>query len=140
MSEKLANLEKKGGGNGGRMAETDLWTNSSPSSDWSVNSITLSQSISNFEFLKIYYKPTKSSSTSDVTAILVAVDDFKTFNNTVNHGALFPTAKITSSANWGRRAWYIDDTTMGVNNAGTQIFGTGSNASNIIYTKVCGLK
>ncbi|MCR5451961.1 MAG: hypothetical protein K6F00_04965 [Lachnospiraceae bacterium] len=137
MAQKLCQLKKKGGGS---LTETDLWTNSAPSSAWASSSITLSQSISNFTFIKIYYKPTKDSSNTDINAICVEVEALKKMTDAVGKCQLFPTAKLTSSALWGRRAWYNDDTTMGVNNTGTQIYAANTSTSNIIFTKVCGLK
>ena len=60
MSEKLAQLEKKGSG---ELKETVLWTNPSPNADYANATVTLSQSIQNFDFVKIYYKGIKTSTT-----------------------------------------------------------------------------
>lgn len=60
MSEKLGTLEKKGGG---KLKETSLWSNSNPSTASNSFTCTLSASITNFTFIRIYYKPINTSST-----------------------------------------------------------------------------
>ena len=59
MSEKLCALRKIGGG----MSETVLWTNSAPSSTFSGQTITMLNSYTSFNYLKIRYKNTTSSNT-----------------------------------------------------------------------------
>lgn len=60
MSEVLAQLKQKGGG---ALKETVLWTNPSPNADYASATVTLSQSVENFDFIKIYYKGIKTSVT-----------------------------------------------------------------------------
>lgn len=51
--------------------ETNLWTNSSPTSNFSDNTtITLSESMANFDFIKIIYKGRTDSSTGNFDSIM----------------------------------------------------------------------
>lgn len=52
MSEKLCAVEKHGGG-GGSMTETTLWTNPNPTSGFASQNITLSDNISNYDYIAI---------------------------------------------------------------------------------------
>lgn len=53
MSEKLCALRKIGGGT---LKETTLWTNSSPTSTFGYQVITLSQSYLDFKYVKLKWK------------------------------------------------------------------------------------
>ena len=77
MSEKLCTLRTKGGG-GGKYTETSLWTNPSPTSSFSGQTVTLSDSVSNYKYIAIksgfnssYY------SDSESMTIVVPVDELK---------------------------------------------------------------
>ena len=58
------------------LPETTLWTNSSPTSSFSAQSVTLSKAVQNFEYLEIYYR----FSTSDSTTVrdIFLVEDLDT--------------------------------------------------------------
>ena len=83
MSEKLASIEKKGGG---KMSETVLWTNPSPSSNRSgTNTITLSESYENYDFIRIKFKYVASTSASstnpgDVKSVYISSYDLTAYN------------------------------------------------------------
>ena len=55
MAEKLCTLRGAGGG-GAKQTETVLWTNSSPTSNFADQNVTLSDSMSNYDYLKFTYK------------------------------------------------------------------------------------
>ena len=48
------------GGGGGMLEETVLWTNPSPTSDFAAQTVTLSDSISNYDYIKFEYLMHKS--------------------------------------------------------------------------------
>ena len=50
------------GANAG-MSETVLWTNPAPTTNMTSTTITLSQSISNFDFVKLYWRVSTSNNT-----------------------------------------------------------------------------
>lgn len=75
MSEKLCTLRTKGGG-GGKYTETSLWTNPSPSSNFSGQTVTLSQGMSNFKYIAIKYKTLKTQTESDAITEILTVEDF----------------------------------------------------------------
>lgn len=64
-----------GGGGGGTLTETTLWTNSSPSSAQTNTTISLSNNINNYDYLRIYWK--RDTSTNEDISVMVSVDDFK---------------------------------------------------------------
>jgi len=71
MSEVLAQLEKKGGGD---MSETVLWTNPNPTSGFSATTVTLSQAVTDFKFFKYVYRVSTTDST--IYSIIMSVEDF----------------------------------------------------------------
>lgn len=50
------------GGGTKTLTETTLWTNSSPTANFAAQDVTLSQSMRNFDYLKVTYKLEKTSS------------------------------------------------------------------------------
>ena len=83
MSEKLCALRKKGG-KGTEYTETSLWTNSSPTSSFTSQTVTLSQSIDNYKYVKIKFRLSTSNSTTSET--IYSVDDFKAYTSTTALG------------------------------------------------------
>ena len=67
----------------GGFSETALWTNSAPTSNFAEQSVTLSQSFTNFDYIKINFRVSTSTSTSG--AILVSKEMLQqaTGNNVV---------------------------------------------------------
>lgn len=53
MSEKLCALRKTGGGT---LKETALWTNSNPTSEFSAQTISLSDNVTNYNYVKLVFK------------------------------------------------------------------------------------
>lgn len=130
MAEKLCQLKKKGGGS---LKETTLWTNPNPTSDYAADStITLSQSYTAFDFIKINYKSIKNS--SNILSTLMPVDDFSALTtNTVN----LALAVSYNSAVYGRRLYPKSNTSIFCSGA-TQWYGTGTNQSLLIPVSVVG--
>lgn len=69
MSEKLCVLKKIGGGT---LKETVLWTNSSPTSSMTQQYLSLSDSIANYDYIKVVIAVSTSDLTSTVTTIMDA--------------------------------------------------------------------
>ena len=59
MSEKLCALRKIGGG----MSEKVLWTNPNPTSSFSQSACSLSESVDNFDYIKVLYRASTSNNT-----------------------------------------------------------------------------
>lgn len=105
------------GGGGEALVETLLWTNPSPTSDYTdTGNITLSASISDFDYIKIVYNYSKSNLTQ--YSVFTPVDEFKTqilsTNNTVrslNYGVLL------SSGLFLRSVDYVSDTSVHISQA-----------------------
>lgn len=72
MSETLCTLRTKGGGGGQKYTETSLWTNSSPSSNFAAQTITLSDNMTNYKYLKVTYINATGSSVSNVDIVPVS--------------------------------------------------------------------
>ena len=83
MAEKLAELKKKGsgGGSGGGFSETLLWTNPDPTANQGVGSeLTLSDSVLNYDYIKIKFGVTGSSSEKPyVKSVLFPSDEITIF-------------------------------------------------------------
>lgn len=76
MSEVLAGLKKIGGSGGENFVETVLWTNSSPTSSFAGLTVTLSDNIENYSYIKVVsafniYTLGKTSS------VMMSIDDLK---------------------------------------------------------------
>ena len=70
------------GAGGGGMSETVLWTNSNPSSAFASQSISLSDDISNYEYIKIEYK--RNATDANTVSMMMSVADFLTPQGTSN--------------------------------------------------------
>lgn len=115
MAEKLCELKKKGGG-GGKYTETSLWTNPSPTSDFAGGqNVTLSDSISNYKYIKINFAYAASYNTGKCnTSIVISTDDFKdmTYNTNDRRNGVSLSCQNTSNTAYSRMAIYISDTTV----------------------------
>lgn len=116
MAEVLASL-KKIGGNGEKYTETVLWTNPSPTADFAAQTVTLSDSIDNYKYLKIKYCFSTSYNTGNcLSNYIISVDEFKK--------APYPEASGTARLNFSfarmntsnvaayRRFYYASSTTV----------------------------
>ena len=85
MAEKLCELRKKGGG-GGKYTETSLWTNSAPTSSFSAQAVTLSQSMADFKYLKIKVAPSTTSTSGRYFEDIVLVSELQRTQSSVQEG------------------------------------------------------
>ena len=123
-------------GGGGALSETVLWTNSSPTTSFAAKTVTLSQSIANFERVRIYWRGSTSLATE--ASIDVSISDLQSFTgNSALRGSLG--IINTNGSNYTRSFAYVNNTSIAFTNA--YPFDNTS-AVNIVAipTKICGLK
>lgn len=77
--------------------ETTLWTNSSPSSNYASDTVTLSSDIDNFDYIEVEFKSHKSQSSTQKT--LMSVADFKLAKNSGFASQYTPRLAIGGSYN-----------------------------------------
>lgn len=111
MAEKLCELRKKGGGGGAEQVETVLWTNPSPSSTFAAQTVTLSESIDNFDYIAISY--CQSTSYPIPSKIIYSVSDFKKSIQTATNDPIVGLCVSDTSNSYGRKAYYVNSTTIG---------------------------
>lgn len=133
------------GSSGGTLSETTLWTNPSPSSSFDTQTITLSQSVDNFKYLKIKAKPINSSSTE--SDFLFDITTYKATSTTAaNNTFNFLTVAATRvSAGLFVRTFAHSSSTQMYIGKSTKITGesssSGSTNNNLnVFTKVIGMK
>lgn len=130
---------KKGGG--GELAETELWSNQSPASAFSAQTVTLSQSIDDFKYIKVY----ANISTSDTTegCVIYEVDKFKTMNadRYTQIGDITLKANGTTAGYSHIRSFvYISSNQVQFGNAWAWTNSSSATNTYTIPTKICGLK
>lgn len=133
MAEKLCELKKKGGG--GSMSETVLWTNPNPSSNQDNSAVTLSESIENYEKIRVYWKNNKT--TSDEVHLDVDVSIFQTMLST--GPMIFSIGSVISGTGYYRPVNYNDDTHVKFGHS-SRHGSTTTYDNTSICTKICGLK
>lgn len=132
MAEKLCALKKKGGG---KLSETTLWTNSTPTSSFPNSDITLNNNLSEYDSIRIYYRV--STSNNKTTFVDVSESDF------IEMVGIDGTLKVGISCFDGGTTYlralnYIDNYTVHFNSAGQLGVTTLSNTK-CIPVKICGL-
>lgn len=115
-----------------------LWSNGSPTTSIdSATTITLSESMDNFDYLEFTYRPSTSTATPEVS-IMVSVDEFK--NMSGSNPFLFLVSPRVSPANYCTCAQYASVTsvtfTVGVPIAST----SGGNGGQVIPVRINGIK
>ena len=135
MSETLCTLRTKGGGGGATQTETVLWTNPSPTSDFGQTTVTLSDSISNYNYIAVKWKVSTSLSTTSTTIVLV--DDFKSMLNQNGDNALF-IASVNQNG-WARTVFYVSDTSITISTS-YRLNAQGNSGSNAIPLAIIGIK
>ena len=140
MSEVLAQLKQKGSG---ELKETVLWTNPSPTANYSGGRISLSDNINNYKYLKFVWK--ESTSRDVYVSVIAKVDEFKTSSvatagtatNAFSYGSIY--FKQTAGTAGVRLVYYATDNSLEITTA-FEINGQGLNASLNIPYQVIGLK
>ena len=124
------------GGGGGGETVTTLWTNPSPTSSIVSSTITLSDDLTRYQYLKIEWR----WSTSDATtaSMRVSSSEFKTLGTNSTQGPKFIMGIRASSAFYARPICYASDTTISIEQC-RQLAGTGSASTFAIPTKISGI-
>lgn len=122
--------------------ETTLWTNNSPTSNFSAQTVTLSQDIDNFTYLRVYFRPSTTNTTE--ASVMVPVSDFKA---RMPHSGTYPrfglaivNKNTSSSAESVRGIFYESDTTVYIGTASGVGSSTSSWTNYSIPTKITGIK
>lgn len=103
MSFVPANI---GGGSGG-MTQTTLWTNPSPGNDFAGQTITLSQNMTDFDYIGIYYRGRRTSNPYIESEILVTPTQLaKSKTTTVNSPLVTIGGVLSSGTNLVRAISY----------------------------------
>ena len=122
------------------VAQTDLWTNESPTT--AINNatdITLSDSISNYDYLKFDFA-TYTNSSAKESSLIISVDDFK--KGTISaYNPLITLVSVVSAGNGSinRAILYKNDTTITIDK-GYYSGATGNEGAYSIPLKIIGLK
>ena len=115
--------------------QTVLWTNGSPSATFANTTVTLSDNLSNYDFVKIKWKST--TSVNQIGEIIVPVSVFASQASAPNYYNTFSLGATAS--NYFRPVIYASDTTMTFGNSIMIRTNTTNNDYNIV-TEVIGLK
>ena len=127
---------------GGTMKETVLWTNPNTTADFAAQDITLSESIQNYDYIKVYIAFAKDALTS-VWSELMPVNDFL---NTVDvsgrgRGTLGINEISASYYSRYRHLYYKTDTTARFSNANTVQNSSATQTNNcLIPLRIVGCK
>lgn len=104
------------GGGGGKLEETVLWTNPSPTAAFATQTITLSDDMTKYDFLKIEWNAATDQTSSADNMIIPIVD----YINTNNSATYMPNYTLTSKYNgstFGRITYYVSDNQIYIENA-----------------------
>lgn len=93
-------------GSGGGMTETVLWTNPSPSSDFSTTSIDLGETILNYDLLRVKVRANKVSG-ADQRDYFFSTDSL--YNSGGNTGITFYLGAAQSGEFHVRRIWVLSE-------------------------------
>jgi len=118
---------------GGDLSETTLWTNPNPSASFSAQTVTLSQSITNFKYIAFTYAR-NIDSLSDVHRVIYPVSDVQkwaTSSSEVNKTYGMIIARGSSGNSYNRPIFYASDTTINFRNSTLFSNSTIFNGSNV---------
>lgn len=137
MSEVLASLKQKGGGQ--KYTETILWTNPDTSVDFAAQTVSLSDSISNYKYIAIDYCYNKSN-TGITSRVIYDVTDFKkgVKDGSTNHTISGLTIEGANNVNYARPVFYISDTSIAFGLSST-LNGSGTYAAGAIPLEILGI-
>lgn len=112
MAEVLASL-KKIGGSGEQYTETVLWTNPSPAEIFDAQTVTLSDSISNYKYIAFKYKYGNTTADTDYALEIFPIEDIRGSVADSNNRDIVSLGIITATAQlWSRAVYYVSDTSL----------------------------
>lgn len=117
------------------LSRTKLWENSSPTSNFNAQPVTLSQSIANFTYIEFEYRGLVNVSTQG--SLIIPVSNLRAASSGANKMKLYLTYRATTS--YARLAEYVSDTQIQFA-ASSVVSGTGSNTNTCIPLYIYGLK
>ena len=124
---------------GWKLKETILWTNSSPSSNFSAQSVTLSSSIDNFDYIKFRYNAANYG-TYEEGIIIIPVSILKlSYSRTVNNPLIYLTMNDSNKDSHARKISYESTTSLRIE-ASYKINGSFSATNRNIPLYIYGLK
>ena len=124
---------------GGTLTETVLWTNPSPSSSFSNQTVTLSESYTNYKYVGVKYATGTGSSAPEATMILSTEDAAKTDSSGSNNGLKGSIGSRYQSNVYARIIGFMSNTSVEIT-AARQQGSTNSNNALIIPKTIIGIK
>lgn len=123
----------------GRLEETVLWTNSSPTSSFAAQDVTLSQSYKTFDYIKV---TARMSTTSAVeTSVIIPLNDFDLYYPTQKaSGGINVHRTASDSASRTRAFGPVGETTIHFFTAFSVATSGAQENGSIIPVKISGLK
>lgn len=125
MAEVLASLKKIGGSE--QYTETVLWTNPSPTASFAGQNVTLSDSITNYKYMKITWKTTTSDTAYSSAYVLVS--DLASM--TATNGSRFMSISCMSTNVYKRNVTYNSATSIGISTSYRENASGSNNGVNI---------
>ena len=103
------------GSGGGTPTETLLWENPSPNATFAAQSVTLSDSISNYDYIHFYFK--SGASTNNIRSNIYSVADVKASTKSGARNNVCSTACSNTGSASARSITYESDTQLAFSSA-----------------------
>lgn len=127
---------------GGKPKETVLWTNSSPTSNFAAQTVSLSQKISDFDLIKLTCRAQTTNDTS--FSMYFDASSYPSITTSSNHDGFHPFVggHLSGSGTEYFRSYYrVDDTSIYISECRMRSSsGTGTNNSYAIPISITGIK
>lgn len=124
---------------GGTLTETVLWTNPSPSSNFSSQTVNLNESYANYKYVGVKWATGTGAQAAEATMILSTEDAAKTDATGTNNGLKGAIGSRYNSNVYARIIGFMTDTTVEIT-AARQQGSSNSNNALIIPKTIVGLK
>lgn len=136
FSAGITKMESSGYAYTESSGETTLWTNSAPSNNFYSSTVTLSQSIANFKYIIVYFRPIKASYGSE-TRVIVSRSELEAAI-AMTGTARFALACYYSNTNFSRV--FSEGTGTSISFGGCWKQATSSSQANefCVPTRICG--
>lgn len=127
------------GGGGGKLDETVLWTNPNLTSDFASQTVTLSDNVDNYDFIKFVFNLSTTAATHRCS--IYSVEELKTFVNPTNDWsrASSPMRSNSNNASFVRGIIYQSSNSLTIGNASGYQSSSTSNSALIPY-QIIGMK
>lgn len=127
--------------NRGGMSETVLWTNSSPTSNFATQNVTLSESIDNYKYIKFQIRPSRTNGQGNEIGCIISVEDFKKtpYPPTTQYNTHLAFGARNTNVEYTRAVWYVSDTQVHIE-AAWQTGTTTSSPQVLIPLEIIGMR